>query len=152
MTDLDYARSFFANDAYATKTSGIEIAEVGDGFSRVRLVTDARHYNALGHVMGGVYTSMADFAFAVAASYDRPPTVTVASSASFLAGSDGGELFAEARRIHEGGRTCVYEVRVTDDTGTLLVLVTVNGYKLRPKSAVSQEAAAAEPNPFRRYR
>ena len=66
MTDLEKAREYFGNDKYATEVTGLEITEVGERFARVELDLDARHYNAINAVMGGVYFTMADFAFAIA--------------------------------------------------------------------------------------
>ena len=82
MQTLDEVRKFFQNDVYATGTTGIEIADARPGYAKVTLKIDERHINAVGRVMGAVYYTMADFAFAVATNYeyDKGATVTVRST------------------------------------------------------------------------
>jgi len=139
-SDLEKAREFFRNDVYATGTTGITIEETRPGHSVVSLQTDDRHTNAAGVVMGAVYTTMADFAFAVAANYDlavlrKAPgecatTVTLSSSTSFLHSARGGRLTAEADCISDGGHTCVYEITVREETGREMARMTLQGYKI----------------------
>ena len=124
---LAEARAYFQGDRYATEATGIVIEAVRSGFSRVSLNVEARHRNAAGLVMGAVYYTMADFAFAVAANFDRPLTLTVTSSISFLNPARGKILYAEARLRKAGRRSCTAEVAVSDDCGTDVAIVTLNG-------------------------
>ena len=142
---LEKIRAFFAGDLYATETTGIVIDAAGDGFSEVSLVLDKRHRNAADNVMGAVYLTMADFAFAVAVNAglalteNSPLTVTLSSNAYFLASAKSGKLTARARRIRGGRQTCLYEVLISEtvpdkntgaDTERELVRVEVQGYVL----------------------
>ena len=68
MTNLERANAYFANDRYATDVTGITITEVREHYAKVELELDERHMNAMGAVMGGVYFTLCDFAFAVASS------------------------------------------------------------------------------------
>ena len=97
MTNLERAKEFFKHDVYATSTTGIEIEEVSLHHAVVSLKIEQRHLNAANTVMGGVLFTMADFAFAVAANFDRPLTVTLASQISFLNAAKGekGDLEIE---------------------------------------------------------
>ena len=133
MTDLEKAQQFFADDKYAAETTGIVITEVGELSARVELDLDERHYNALGAVMGGVYFTMCDFAFAVASNHNSVPCVTLGSHAIFVEKNKSNHLICEARCIKNGRHTCFYEVDVTDDLGTEIAHVTVEGYKLLGK-------------------
>jgi len=63
--NLEEAKEFFKNDLYATNATGIEIVAVGERYSKCVLKLDERHKNAVGHVMGGVMFTLADFVFAV---------------------------------------------------------------------------------------
>lgn len=132
MTDLDQIRETFKLDRYATEATGIEILEASEGFSKVRLKLDERHENASGRVMGAVYYTMADFAFAVAANADihGKLTVTLTSSISFLSGCRGDTLFAEAHIIKEGNKTSFCRIDVTDNLGTEVATVTSTGYRM----------------------
>ena len=133
MTDLERARAYFKNDRYASELTGIEITEVGKQYAKVELDLDERHYNALGAVMGGVYFTMCDFAFAVASNFDAVPCVTLGSHAIFMDKNRGNHLICEARCIRDGRHACFYEVNVTDDYGTEIARVRVEGYKILGK-------------------
>lgn len=132
MTDIDNIREIFALDRYATAATGIEILEASEGFSKVCLKLDDRHRNASGMVMGAVYYTMADFAFAVASNSDPDGklTVTLMSSISFLDACRGDTLYAEAHVVKEGHRTSSYQMEVTDNLGTKVALVTSSGYRM----------------------
>ena len=81
MRTLEEVREFFKNDVYASGTTGIEIEDARPGYAKVTLKIDERHINAVDRVMGAVYYTMADFAFAVATNYeyDKSATVTLSS-------------------------------------------------------------------------
>ena len=64
MRSLEELREFFSHDRYATATTGIEILEAEDGYAKVGLAVHEGHMNAGSRVMGAVYYTMADFAFA----------------------------------------------------------------------------------------
>lgn len=132
MNYLDRTREFFRNDHYATDATGIVIEKAEDGYSEISLKLDTRHKNGIGQVMGAVYSTMVDFSFAVASNFDRPMTVTLQSSISFMNACRGDKLYASCTRTQEGGRTCFYDVHVRDDRGTEIAQATVTGYKLSP--------------------
>ncbi|MDO4868675.1 MAG: PaaI family thioesterase [Bacillota bacterium] len=129
-TDLQRAREYFGNDMFATKVAGIEITEVGDKYAKLELDLDERHYNAMGEVMGGVCFTMSDFAFAVASNFDQSPCVTLGSQAMFLSRVKGKHLICEARCLKDGRHTCFYEMKVTDELGTAVAVVSVEGYRV----------------------
>lgn len=131
MTDLEKAREFFAADRYATEATGIEIVAVGENYAKCRLVTSGIHQNAVGHVMGGVYFTLADFVFAIATNHAAlHPTVTVSSTISYLTVPRSNVLFGESRVLREGKRNCFYEISITDDQGTLVAVVNTTGAHL----------------------
>ena len=135
MNYLERAREFFRNDHYATDATGIVIEKAEEGYSEISLEIDTRHRNGIGQVMGAVYSTMVDFSFAIASNFDRPMTVTLQSSISFMNACRGDRLYACCRRTDEGGRTCFYSVLVSDNVGTEIVRATVTGYKLAPNFA-----------------
>jgi uncharacterized protein (TIGR00369 family) len=51
-------------------------------------------------------------------------TATLESKTNFIAGCRSGTVRAEARPIHKGKRTHVWETRVTDESGKLLSITT----------------------------
>ena len=133
MTDLERAREYFANDKYASEVTGIEITEARKQYAKVELDLDERHINAMGNVMGGVYFTLCDFAFAVASNFDSDPCVTLGSHAIFMDKNKGRHLICEAHCIRDGHHACFYEVNVTDDYGTEIARVRVEGYKILKK-------------------
>ncbi len=131
MTDLEKAKEFFAADRYATEVTGINIIALGEHRAKCELKIDGRHKNAVGHVMGGVMFTMADFTFAVAANFEASsPTVTVTSNICYLASPRGNTLYSEAKLLKDGRRNCFYEITITDDVGTTVAIVTVTGAHL----------------------
>ena len=136
MSELESIREFVKGDRYATEATQLVIEEASKGHSVVSLVPDSRHLNAVGSLMGAVYYTMADFAFAVAENCDLDsPVVTVTQDASinFLKAWRGGAVRAEAEMIKDGRSTCFYEVKCSDMKGNLLALVTLNGFKVNKK-------------------
>lgn len=130
MTTVDEAREYFANDIYATETTGIKIIDCGENYAECSLVTDKRHQNATGHVMGGAIYTLADFTFAVAANFSGFPTVTTMSNISYLASPKGDTLMSKAKLIKNGKRVCFFEIEITDNLGTKVAVVNITGSHL----------------------
>ncbi len=130
LADLQEARDYFGNDAYATRVTGIEITEVASRYAKVELDLDDRHRNAMGAVMGGVYFTMSDFAFAIASNFKSDPCVTLGSHITYLSPAKGDHLIAKARCKKDGKRTCCYEVLIWDELGTEVATVIIEGYKV----------------------
>lgn len=125
---LEEAKEFFGNDLYATQQTGIEILAAEPGYAKCALKIEDRHKNALGHVMGGVFFTMADYAFAIASNFKQPPTVTQTSQIVYLSSPKGSTLFAETEKIRAGKKTCFYKIMITDDTGSDIAYVTTTGF------------------------
>ena len=127
---LEEAKKIFGNDYYASKLTGIEILDADIGYSKVALKLRDEHNNALGHVMGGVYFTIADYAFAIASNFKQNPTVTQTSQIVFLSPIKGDTIFAEAVQIKSGRSTCFYKIIITDETGAQNAYVTTTGFIL----------------------
>lgn len=128
--DLHEARDFFSNDIYATKQTDIKIIEIAQNYSKCELVISKIHMNADNKVMGGVFYTLADFAFAVATDAKNTKTVTTSSTISYLSPAKGKKLIAECRMIKEGRTLCTYETLIQDDSGTKVALIVSNGMHL----------------------
>ena len=123
---LEEVRRIFEADRFATE-NGAVIDEIGDHSATCSLVITDSHRNAMGAVMGGTYFMLADFAFAVAANWEKMGCVSLHSDISFLRGAKGNKLIAKAECVKEGRTTVCYRVDVTDDLGNLAATVTVTG-------------------------
>ena len=118
----------FENDRFATG-NGAVIEEVDDHYARCTLRVEERHRNAMGAVMGGVYFTLADFAFAVAANWQEIGTVSLTSDIAYLGTAKGDRLTAEAVCVKNGRTTSYYRIEVKDEFGKLAAIVNTTGYK-----------------------
>lgn len=118
----------FENDRFATE-NGAVIEEVDDHYARCTLRVEERHRNAMGAVMGGVYFTLADFAFAVAANWQEIGTVSLTSDIAYLGTAKGDRLTAEAVCVKNGRTTSYYRIEVKDEFGKLAAIVNTIGYK-----------------------
>ena len=124
---LENVRMMFAADRFATE-NGAVVEAIGDHSATCSLIITDSHRNAMGAVMGGVYFMLADFAFAVAANWEKMGCVSLRSDISFLGAAKGKKLIAKAICVKDGRTTACYRVDVTDDLGNLTATVTVTGY------------------------
>jgi len=127
---LEEVRKIFKGDRFATE-NGAVIEEIGDHSACCSLVITDSHRNAMGAVMGGTYFMLADFAFAVAANWEKMGCVSLRSDISFLGAARGEKLIAKAVCVKDGRTTACYRVDVTDEQGNLAAAVTVTGYHVR---------------------
>ena len=125
--NLKEVRKIFEGDRFATE-NGAVIEEIGDHSATCSLIITDSHRNAMGAVMGGVYFMLADFAFAVAANWEKMGCVSLRSDISFLGVAKGEKLIAKAVCIRDGKTTACYRVDVTDELGNLTATVTATGY------------------------
>lgn len=136
MQDLEAVRKFFKGDKYATEISGIVIEKAEKGHSLVSLEPDGRHLNAVGGLMGAVYYTLADFAFAVAENCvldSDTVTVTQTAQINFLRPWNGGKVTCTADIVKDGRSICLYEIKVFDKDNNELALIIVNGFKTARK-------------------
>lgn len=124
---LEEVRKIFEGDRFATE-NGAVIDAIGDHSAVCSLVITPAHRNAMGAVMGGVYFTLADFAFAVAANWENMGCVSLRSDISFLGAAKGNKLTATAVCVKDGKKTACYRVDVTDELGNLVASVTTTGY------------------------
>ena len=124
---LEKVRKIFEGDRFATE-NGAVIEEIGHHSATCSLMITNSHRNAMGAVMGGTYFMLADFAFAVAANWEKMGCVSLRSDISFLGAAKGEKLIAKAVCIKDGRTTACYRVDVTDEYGNLTATVTTTGY------------------------
>ncbi len=133
MTDLERARSVFMSTTFATEQAGCVIDAAESGYARCSMAAGPRHMNSLGVVMGGAIFTLADFAFGVASNFDRDVFVSSAADIHFLAPAVCSTLYAEAKEIRSGRRTCLFAVTVTDEKGRQIAYITISGVKIRER-------------------
>ena len=106
---------------------GIEFVEITPDRVVARLKVDERLMTVTGTIHGGTLMAFADTigaAGTVANLADGQRTATLESKTNFIAGCKSGTVQAEAKPIHKGKRTHVWETRITDEAGKLLSVTT----------------------------
>lgn len=128
MSEIEKVREIFKNDRFATEM-GAQIDEIGDHSAKVSLIINEHHKNAMGGVMGGVYFTLADFAFAVASNWQNPGVVGVNVDASFIGVPKSEKIFARATFVKDGRTICTYKVDVTDENGDPVAVMQCMGFR-----------------------
>lgn len=94
---------------------GIEVLEIKVGYSRIKMTVRKEMINGLGIVHGGIAFSMADSAFAFACNNRNNLSVALDTSINFLKPVHVDDvLIAEAREIHNGRSTGLYQVTISN--------------------------------------
>ena len=131
MKTLEEARTYFAQDSFATQTTGIEIVAIDKQYALCKMKIQNAHKNAMGNVMGGALFTMADFTFAVASNLQEDSTISLSAQITYFKPVACDMIYAEAKCVKEGKTTCYYEVSIVDEAKKLYAKVTVNGYKIQ---------------------
>ncbi|WP_321163610.1 hydroxyphenylacetyl-CoA thioesterase PaaI [Microbacterium sp. Root180] len=97
----------------------VERDEPGESVVSMRVREDMTNGFAITH--GGMVFALADTAFAIACNEDDDVTVAAGADIAFLKATGAGQtLTAHARRRALAGRTGLYDVTVTDETGDVV--------------------------------
>jgi len=94
------------------------------------MLIQENHLNAAGTVMGGVYFTLADFAFAVSVNNVHKVTVGMDSNITFLVPAKGSRLIATSKVIRSGKTTTFCEVQVKDELDRICAIFTGTAFKL----------------------
>jgi acyl-CoA thioesterase len=98
----------------ASKGLGMEIVEIGPGFATLAMTVRPDMVNGQRIAHGGFIFTLADSAFAFACNSHNERVVAAQGQISFIKpGRLGDRLVATAREVTRGGRSGIYDVRVT---------------------------------------
>jgi acyl-CoA thioesterase len=98
----------------ASKGLGMEIVEVGPGHATLAMNVRPDMVNGQRIAHGGFIFTLADSAFAFACNSHNERVVAAQGQITFIKpGKLGDRLVATAREITRGGRSGIYDVRVT---------------------------------------
>lgn len=93
----------------------IEILDVKEGYSKIRMKVRSEMINGFGIIHGGIPFSLADSSFAFACNNRNNLSVALDTSINFLKPvSVDDELIAEAKEIHNGRSTGLYQITITN--------------------------------------
>lgn len=104
---------------------GYLVSEYGDGYARAHMVLRAEMLNGFKIAHGGMLFAFADTCFAWSCNDPRGDgsTITVASGVdiNFISSpTEGTRLTAVGARRASTGRSGIYDITITDDTGALV--------------------------------
>src|SRR5262245_50711205 len=102
---------------------GIEVLEVREGYSKIKMTVRPEMINGFGIVHGGIAFSLADSAFAFACNNRNNLSVALDTSINFTKPVHIGDtLTAEAIEIHNGKSTGLYHITITNQNNHKVAL------------------------------
>ena len=102
---------------------GIEVLEIKEGYSKIKMAIRPEMINGLGIVHGGVAFSMADSCFAFACNNRNVLSVALDTSINFTKPVHVGDiLIAEAKELHNGKSTGLYHISITNQNDHVVAL------------------------------
>ena len=110
------------NDAFS-QWMGVEVLEVKEGYSKIKMTIRKEMVNGFGIVHGGIPFSLADSAFAFACNNRNNLSVALDVTITFIKATNIDDvLTAEAKEIHNGRSTGVYLITVTNQKNEQVAL------------------------------
>jgi len=102
---------------------GVQIIEIKEGYSKIKMKVRREMINGLHIVHGGIAFSLADSSFAFACNSRNNLSVALDTSINFLKPVHvGDELIAEAKEIHNGKSTGLYQITITNQRNHTVAL------------------------------
>jgi acyl-CoA thioesterase len=102
---------------------GVEVLEVKEGYSKIKMTVRNEMINGLGIVHGGIAFSLADSAFAFACNNRNVLSVALDTSINFLKPVHVDDILtAEAKELHNGKSTGLYHIIISNQNGHAVAL------------------------------
>ena len=102
---------------------GIEILSIMEGYAKTKMTVRKEMINGLGIVHGGIAFSLADSTFAFACNNRNNLSVALDTSINFLKPVHVDDvLIAEAKEIHNGKSTGLYQIAITNQRDHIVAL------------------------------
>jgi len=106
-----------------SKWLGIELVDIKEGYSKIKMLVREEMMNGLNVVHGGIAFSLGDSAFAFACNSRNNLSLALETSISFLKPVFVGDtLIAEAKEVRNGRSTGVYLVEIKNQHEQLIAL------------------------------
>lgn len=116
---------------------GIDVYEAGDGIARARLELGRRHQAPNGYLHAGTIVSLADSACGYGCILNLPDGATgfttIELKTNFLRSAESGTIECEARLVHGGRTTQIWDATVTDPAGGQMALFRCTQLLLRAR-------------------
>ena len=102
---------------------GIEVMEIKEGYSKLKMTVRPEMINGFNIVHGGIAFSLADSAFAFACNNRNNLSVALDTSINFLKPVHvGDKLIAEAKEMHNGRTTGLYHITISNQNHHIVAL------------------------------
>ncbi len=102
---------------------GIEVLDVKEGYSKIRMTIREEMINGFGIVHGGIAFSLSDSAFAFACNNRNVLSVALDTSINFTKPVHVGDILtAEAKELHNGKSTGLYHITVLNQHDHIVAL------------------------------
>ena len=119
---INVVNHMMENDFFS-QWMGVEVLEVKEGYSRLKMIIRKEMVNGFGIVHGGLPFSLADSAFAFACNNRNNLSVALDVTITFTKAVNVGDvLTAEAKEIHNGRSTGVYLVSIINQKNEQVAL------------------------------
>ncbi len=131
--DLEKARKIVAHmmehDEFS-RWMGVEILDVGEGYSKIACSVKKEMLNGFGVTHGGIVFSLADSALAFSAATYGRVSLAIENSISFTQKTtEGSRLTAEAKCLNLTYKTGLFEIRVRDGQDNLVAVMKATVYR-----------------------
>ncbi|MFV0276617.1 MAG: hydroxyphenylacetyl-CoA thioesterase PaaI [Parahaliea sp.] len=124
------ADAMWAGDR-ASQALGMHIERMAPGRAVIAMTVREDMVNGHGICHGGFIFTLADSAFAFACNSENHSAVAAGARVEFLApGRLGDRLTASAAQVHQGRRTGLYDVTVSNQEGATLALFRGNSHRI----------------------
>src|SRR4029078_9399095 len=126
--------SHMMENDFFSQWMGVEVLEVKEGYSKIKMVIREEMLNGFGIVHGGIPFSLADSAFAFACNNRNNLSVALNVTITFTkAVNVGDELVAEATEVHNGRSTGVYLVTIFNQKNESVALLKGTCFRTQKK-------------------
>jgi len=121
-TSKEVVAHMMENDLFS-QWLGIEVQEIKDGYSKIKMTVRKEMINGFGIVHGGVAFSLSDSAFAFACNNRNVLSVALDTSINFTKPVHVGDvLVAEAIELHNGRSTGLYHITIKNQNDHVVAL------------------------------
>ena len=127
MEIIDYLNKY---DRFAAST-GVQVVEMGDGFARAEMTVAEKHLNGAQVCQGGAIFTLADLAFAAAVNSGGVMTVGTTNNITFIRSVVEGDRLTAVARVEDHHKLPFCEIKVTNQRGELVCMVTGSAYRRR---------------------
>lgn len=134
----------------ASQALGMQVLAVGPGSATLTMTVRADMLNGQGTCHGGLVTTLADSAFALACNAYNEITVAAGFDVNLVAAARLGDvLTATARETSKAGRTGVYDIAVANQRGDAVAVFRGRSYSAKGKAVVAGLPVGKQPGSAR---